>query len=58
MDRSQFAPIPVVPAEKARHEALRAKAPGSEQTPAAPQVLDERMLAKVVGGGLPRTGGW
>jgi hypothetical protein len=58
MDRSQFAAAPAAQADQARHEALRTMAPKSEQTPAAPQVLDERMLAKVVGGGLPRTGGW
>lgn len=57
MDRSQFAAV-AVQTESHEREAPQAQTPGEASLPpAAPQVLDERMLAQVVGG-LPRVGGW
>ncbi|MEF7616794.1 hypothetical protein V4F39_22965 [Aquincola sp. MAHUQ-54] len=58
MDRSQFntAPAAVKPEQVRREEPQQVEG-AQRPAPAAPQVLDERLLAQVVGG-LPRVGGW
>lgn len=57
MDRSPFAAA-VAPVETQERDAQQPQAAADKPVaPNAPQVLDERMLAQVVGG-LPRVGGW